>query len=85
MSVIQSNTALRVTIDSDTSGNIVLRTGNLTILSSEPTVTKILNRLAIPSGNTNLRPSSPISGEIRFNTDRSVIEGYDGNSWVNLK
>jgi hypothetical protein len=85
MSVIQSNTALRVTIDSDTSGNIVLRTGNLTILTSEPTATKILNRLAIPSGNTNSRPSIPLSGEIKFNTDRSVIEGYDGNSWVNLK
>lgn len=85
MSVIQSNTAANVIIDSDTSGNILLKIDNLTMLSAEPSVTKILNRLAIPIGNTNLRPNLPLSGEIRFNTDLSVIEGYDGNAWVNLK
>lgn len=85
MSVIKSNTAANIVIDSDTSGNIVLKIDNLTLLSSDPSTTKVFNRLSIPAGNTILRFSSPLTGEIRFNTDTSIIEGYDGNSWVNLK
>lgn len=85
MSIIQSNTSLRVAIDSDISGNIVLKTGNLTMLTADTSATKILNRMSIPYGNTNSRSVSPEQGELRFNTDTSSIEGYDGISWVNLK
>lgn len=85
MSAFESNTSANVIISPDSSGNIVLKIDNLTMLSSEPSATKILTRLAIPSGNTNLRPNTPLSGEIRFNTDSSTIEGYDGTAWVNLK
>jgi len=44
--------------------------------------TKFGESLAIPSGITSERPSSPIAGMIRFNFDTSSLEGYDGTSWV---
>jgi hypothetical protein len=39
--------------------------------------------LKMPQGTTAERPA-PVSGMIRYNTDISVIEGYDGANWVNL-
>jgi hypothetical protein len=35
-------------------------------------------------GSTAQRPTSPTSGEIRFNTTTLSVEGYDGTQWVNL-
>ena len=38
----------------------------------------------VPSGTTAQRTGSPNSGMIRFNTDLSQYEGYDGSAWLNL-
>jgi hypothetical protein len=40
--------------------------------------------LRLPFGITSDRPSPPTAGMIRFNTDTSKFEGYDGSNWVNL-
>lgn len=38
----------------------------------------------LPAGTTNQRPTSGLSeGYTRFNTEKSIIEWYDGSSWIN--
>lgn len=38
--------------------------------------------LEVPIGTTLQRPSSPINGVIRYNTDSGQLEGYYNNSWA---
>jgi hypothetical protein len=40
--------------------------------------------LLIPKGTTAERPVSPVNGEIRYNTDTSQFEGYQGGAWGQL-
>ena len=40
--------------------------------------------IILPAGTTAQRPSSPVAGSIRFNSTRSLYEGYDGNDWVDI-
>jgi len=37
--------------------------------------------IGIPDGTVAERPGSPIAGHLRFNTDVSSFEGYDGTAW----
>ena len=37
--------------------------------------------LVVPVGNTDQRPGSPDSGAIRFNTDTTSVEVYNGSNW----
>ena len=36
----------------------------------------------LPSGTTAQRPSSPVEGMVRQNTDNNVVEAYDGTQWI---
>lgn len=38
--------------------------------------------LTIPVGNTSLRPEAPETGMMRYNTDFSITEYYNGSNWV---
>jgi hypothetical protein len=38
--------------------------------------------IRLPVGTTAQRPGSPVAGMIRFNTSLSIIEFYNGSSWV---
>jgi len=40
--------------------------------------------IRVPSGTTGERPASPVTGELRFNTDEGSFEKYDGSSWSSL-
>jgi hypothetical protein len=40
--------------------------------------------LGLPSGTTAERPSNPQPGYLRWNTDTSSTELYDGTTWVDL-
>lgn len=40
------------------------------------------NVFQIPSGNTSSRPVSPLTGEVRFNTETNEFELYTGTDWV---
>jgi len=40
--------------------------------------------LILPVGTTGQRPTSPDAGQIRYNTTLGTVEGYNGNTWVNL-
>jgi hypothetical protein len=37
--------------------------------------------LYLPTGTTAQRPSSPATGQIRFNTTTGNVETYNGTSW----
>lgn len=40
--------------------------------------------LQLPVGTTAQRPGSPVSGDMRWNTDNSNVEVYNGTSWVGV-
>jgi len=40
--------------------------------------------LGVPTGTTAERPSSPITGQIRFNTDENSLEQYDSTEWGSI-
>lgn len=52
-------------------------------VDSDQTFT-IYERLVIPTGTTAERKSPSIAGSIRFNTEDSAFEGYDGSNWGTL-
>lgn len=55
-----------------------------TIRSSDEVVTfNTTGALKLPSANTALRPTGP-AGMLRFNTDESRFEGWDGTIWSGL-
>ena len=37
--------------------------------------------LTLPEGPTSQRPASPTAGMMRFNTDITLLEYYDGTNW----
>ncbi len=40
--------------------------------------------IRVPSGTTAQRPSSPVAGELRFNSSNSSYEGHNGTDWLTL-
>jgi hypothetical protein len=38
----------------------------------------------LPTGTTAQRPSSPVAGMVRYNTNSNLPEYYNGSSWVNF-
>ena len=51
-------------------------TGDVTMLST--------GFVLVPKGTTAQRPSVPVDGEIRYNTDFGSFEGYSSGSWGNI-
>lgn len=51
---------------------------NLTVITAAD------GSLVVPSGNTSARDASPNAGFIRFNSELSQFEGYDGDFWGSL-
>ncbi len=84
MTVLRSNATIGLNIEPDRAGNIVLISNNITCFRVESTEISFPSRFSIPVGSTAQRPTSPTSGEIRFNTTTLSVEGYDGTQWVNL-
>jgi len=69
--------------------------GQLTAALTNPTITGNLTVtgngtfqgtgfLLIPKGTTAQRSAVPVNGEIRYNTDTSQFEGYQGGAWGQL-
>lgn len=38
--------------------------------------------LKIPAGTTSQRPSNPLIGDFRYNTDETAFEVYNGTEWI---
>lgn len=39
--------------------------------------------MGLPSGTTDQRPTSPVTGYLRFNTTLGIVEYYNGSYWIN--
>ena len=53
--------------------------GSVTIDLSNQT-----DALSIPKGHNTQRPSSPVSGMIRFNSQSNELEFYNGTQWLSV-
>ena len=40
--------------------------------------------IVVPNGTTAQRPTIPLNGTIRYNTDTNRIEAFSNNAWVNI-
>jgi len=58
--------------------NVIDENGNILINGD---VLSDGNSIRVPSGTTGERPASPTTGELRFNTDTSSLEQYNGTNW----
>lgn len=76
--------SLSDTISFSTGGNERLRIiDTTTTYSTDPEMIIFGDGgLVIPSGNTASRPTTPPIGTIRFNTQLSLFEGFNGTIWV---
>jgi plastocyanin len=68
---------------------IATTTGNQLVLdpaTGQTVKVDATTALVVPVGNTANRPATPESGSIRFNSEISQFEGYDGNNeeWVSV-
>jgi len=65
--------------DNDLTANAGTFSSNITVSGSVGTSTT--GALKLPAGTIAQRPSSPVTGMIRQNTDDAVVEAYNGTSW----
>ena len=73
------------TIDGTVIGNTTPASGKFTTLAASGNVSfTSTGFLLIPSGTTAQRPGSPANGEIRYNTDTGVFEGYASGAWGSI-
>ena len=61
-----------------------LANGNITLTSTGNQLVQISGTagVVVPSGNTDQRPATPITGTLRVNTALSQIEAWDGLAWI---
>lgn len=68
------------------SNNIIIADGQgnkrFTVDDAGTSVLVSTTALGLPSGNTAQRPSSPVAGYTRWNTDSTAKETYNGSAWV---
>ena len=53
-------------------------------LPASKTIREFDTALNVPTGTTAQRASSPVAGDLRFNTTSSQFEGYSGSAWGNV-
>jgi len=64
--------------------NIIRTTGDLILEpGSEQVIINSTGALKLPVGTEAERPTAT-AGQIRFNSDTNVFEGYDGTNWIQL-
>lgn len=54
------------------------------LTASSDSIFSSTGALTISKGNTSQRPGTPTSGMLRFNTQTSEFEGYNGTSWASV-
>lgn len=60
-----------------------ITTGTLVANIETESVT-VTNTFVLPKGTAAQRPVSPVEGQMWFNTETKMFEGYDGTAWVQL-
>jgi len=81
-------TAITVTVADDSHNHIISNVDGLqTALDAKAaydTATSSTGYFDLPAGTTAQRPGSPATGMVRYNTDESSYEAYDGSNWVQV-
>jgi hypothetical protein len=80
---LDMNTRKIVLLANGTVATDAINFGQLTTAFTNPTFSGT-GFMLIPKGTTAERPVSPVNGEIRYNTDTSQFEGYQGGAWGQL-
>lgn len=69
-------------------GTVVVDDGraisNVTNVSATDATFSGTGAVKVPTGTTAEQPSSPSTGMIRFNLERSLMEVYDGTVWKSI-
>ena len=76
-----------VVLNTHTLNNInplVVEPGTLVVKTVEATNVEANTKFVVPTGTTAERSATATQGEIRFNTDTSLFEGYDGSNWIQI-
>jgi hypothetical protein len=63
-------------------GDYVFTNNEMAVGSGDPIVMDNSAGLVLPAGTNAERDGSPVAGEIRWNTDNTQTEVYNGSSWV---
>ena len=71
------DTTVKVDLAGDGSDNVIRFTANNT-----ESVNIADQYLLVPRGTTAQRPTSPVAGQMRFNSDSNGMEVYNGSAWV---
>lgn len=69
------------TIEADTLTVSTLNVTTYSPASIESDSIVATTTMIAPKGTTAQRPSNPVEGQIWFNTDNKMFEGYDGTTW----
>jgi len=84
------NGGSNVVVDTDIGSTVQAYNAN-TALTSDITPTAVSDAantstgyFDLPAGTTAQRPGSPATGMIRYNTDESSYEVYDGSNWIQV-
>lgn len=62
--------------------NALVQRGDLELKEMTADDVTVHSNFIIPLGAGASRPSNPVEGQIWFNTDTKLFEGYDGTSWI---
>ena len=73
----QSSNDISATDSSLSKATLVLDTIEVTSISAETS-------FVLPKGTAANRPASPVEGQMYFNTETKMFEGYDGTNWIQL-
>ena len=77
----------------ESGSNIYRNSGNVGIGNNSPSakldvagdaIFKSTGSIQIPVGDTSERPGIAVTGQIRYNTQNSSFEGYDGSAWGSI-
>jgi hypothetical protein len=78
-------TAITVTVADDSHNHIISNVDGLqTALDGKVPQTSTTGSAEIPAGTTLERDGTPSAGYLRFNSDETSFEGYDGSAWGSI-
>jgi hypothetical protein len=70
------------TISTQNADSVAITGGNVSDVELTANTANVYGELIIPVGDAASRPSPPVAGHFRYNSEYGTFEGYDGADWV---